>query len=149
MSVGSIAGVTFAAAQGEGGNATGRYAAMGLLVTLAVGLFVLVPTAPATLGSLAVIGFITFAQAVWNTSRIRMLADPSYQARLQAITSMAFTLGFALGGLWAGAAVDQAGVSALLAGAAALALCSAAAAFVHPDLLPRSSSFPGGCPWLK
>ncbi len=143
MSIGSIAGAMFAAARSEGVNATGRYAAMGLFVTLAVGLFVVVPTVPATLGSLAVIGFITFAQAVWNTSRIRMLADPSYQARLQAITSMAFTLGFALGGLWAGVAIDQAGVSALLAGAAALALCSVAAAFMHPDLVRTASSQAG------
>ena len=85
-------------------------------------LFVLVPTPPAALG------FVSFAQAVWNTSRIRNLADPAYQARLQAITSMAFTLGFTLGGLWAGAAIDRIGVRAFLLGAAGLILCSAATA---------------------
>jgi hypothetical protein len=43
---------------------------------------------------------------VWNTSRVRELADPAYQARLQAITWMAFTLGFSVGMLWAGTAID-------------------------------------------
>ena len=133
MSIGGIAGATFAAVRSEEGNAAGRYAAMGLFATLAVALFVLVPVPPVTLAALTVIGFITFAQAVWNTSRIRLLADPSYQARLQAISSMAFTLGLALGGLWAGAAIDAAGAGALLVGGAVLALCSVAATCVHPE----------------
>jgi len=73
---------------------------------------------------LAVTGAPAFAQAVWNTSRIRELADPAYQARLQAITSMAFTLGFSLGMLWAGVAIDRFGLTALVGGAAVLALLS-------------------------
>ena len=73
---------------------------------------------------LAVLGAGAFAQAVWNTSRIREQADPAYQARLQAITSMAFTLGFSLGMLWAGVAIDRFGLTALVGGAALLGLVS-------------------------
>jgi predicted MFS family arabinose efflux permease len=72
-----------------------------------------------------VLGAPAFAQAVWNTSRVRELADPAYQARLQAITSMAFTLGFSLGMLWAGTALDLLGMMGLVAGAAVLGLISA------------------------
>ncbi len=50
------------------------------------------------------------------------LDDPL--ARLQAITSMAFTLGFSLGMLWAGLAIDRFGLTALVGGAAVLGLLS-------------------------
>jgi predicted MFS family arabinose efflux permease len=66
----------------------------------------------------------TFAQAVWNTSRVPRLAEPIYQVRLQSVTSMAFTLSAPLGALWGGAAVDRFGQQALLAGAALLAAIS-------------------------
>jgi predicted MFS family arabinose efflux permease len=79
---------------------------------------------------LAVLGAPAFAQAVWNTSRVRELADPAYQARLQAITSMAFTLGFSVGMLWAGVAIDQYGLVALAGGAAFLGLVSVAVVVV-------------------
>ena len=62
--------------------------------------------------------------------RVRELADPAYQARLQAITSMAFTLGFSLGMLWAGVAIDQYGLVALAGGAAFLGLVSVAVVVV-------------------
>ena len=75
---------------------------------------------------LAVLGAGAFSQAVWNTSRIREQADPAYQARLQAITSMAFTLGFSLGMLWAGFAIDRFGLTALVGGAAVLGILSGA-----------------------
>jgi predicted MFS family arabinose efflux permease len=45
-----------------------------------------------------------------------------YQARIQAITSMAFTLGFSLGMLWAGVAIDRFGLAALVGGGVVLAL---------------------------
>jgi predicted MFS family arabinose efflux permease len=61
---------------------------------------------------------------VWNTSRVRELADPVYQARLQAITSMAFTLGFSLGMLWAGIAIDRFGLTSLVGGAVVLGILS-------------------------
>jgi predicted MFS family arabinose efflux permease len=51
---------------------------------------------------------------------VRQAADPAYQARLQAFTSMAFTLSFPLGSLWGGIAVDRWGVRSLLGGAAVL-----------------------------
>ena len=91
-------------------------AALAVSVYLPVGLISMVP--------LAVLGAPAFAQAVWNTSRIRELAHPAYQARLQAITSMAFTLGFSLGMLWAGVAIDQFSLTALAGGAAVLGLLS-------------------------
>ena len=78
----------------------------------------------------AMLGAITFAQAVWNTSRIREVADQIYQARLQSITSMAFTLGFSLGMLWAGMAIDRIGLMALVAGGAILGLLSAIVAIL-------------------
>ncbi|MFN2286174.1 MAG: hypothetical protein ACK2UQ_17295, partial [Anaerolineae bacterium] len=87
-----------------------------LFAYLPVGLLSMVP--------LAALGAPAFAQAVWNTSRVRELADPAYQARLQAIASMAFTLGFSLGMLWAGAAIDRFGLTALAGGATVLAVLS-------------------------
>jgi predicted MFS family arabinose efflux permease len=70
------------------------------------------------------LGFLAFAQAVWNTSRVPRLAEPIYQARLQSVTSMAFTLGTPLGALWGGLTVDHFGLPALLAGAGVLAVIS-------------------------
>jgi predicted MFS family arabinose efflux permease len=73
---------------------------------------------------LAVLGFVAFAEAVWNTSRVRREADPAYQARLQSFTSMAFTLGSAVGALWGGYAIDRLGIGGLYVGAGALAALS-------------------------
>ncbi len=74
-----------------------RYAVLGLVSAAAVVVFAYLPIGLISMAPLAILGAPAFAQAVWNTSRIRELADPAYQARLQAITSMAFTLGSALG----------------------------------------------------
>ncbi len=126
MNLGGLGGAAFAGTHSEGASATRLYALMGLVAALAVALFVWLPTGIAQFVALAAIGFVAFAQAVWNTSRIRQLADPPYQARLQAITSMAFTLGFLAGALWAGVAIDQQGNSGLLLGAAVLAIGSTA-----------------------
>jgi predicted MFS family arabinose efflux permease len=52
------------------------------------------------------------------------LAEPAYQARLQSITSMAFTLGSPLGALWGGIVVDRFGLTTLAVGAGVLALIS-------------------------
>jgi predicted MFS family arabinose efflux permease len=76
--------------------------------------------------ALYALGFLAFAQAVWNTSRVPRLAEQAFQARLQSITSMAFTLGTPLGALWGGAAVDRFGLPALIAGAGLLAILSIA-----------------------
>mgnify|MGYP006944205908 CR=1 FL=1 len=83
-------------------NPTRTYAILGLISALALTIFVYLPVGLISVVPLAALGAPAFAQAVWNTSRIRELAAPAYQARLQAITSMAFTLGFSLGMLWAG-----------------------------------------------
>ena len=124
-SVGSFIGAAFAGARSAGANPTRRYAILGLVSAAAVALFALVPVGMISIAPLAVLGACAFSQAVWNTSRIREKAAPTYQARLQAITSMAFTLGFSLGMLWGGAAVDRFGLAALLGGAGGLGLLSA------------------------
>jgi MFS family permease len=124
-SLGAFVGAAFAGMRSAGDDPTRRYAILGLVSSAAVALFALLPVGPISIVPLAVTGAPAFAQAVWNTSRIRELADPDYQARLQAITSMAFTLGFSLGMLWAGVAIDRFGLTALVGGAAVLGLLSA------------------------
>jgi predicted MFS family arabinose efflux permease len=123
-SLGAFAGAAFAGVRSAGANPTRRYAILGLVSAVAVALFTLLPVGLLSIVPLAVTGVGAFAQTVWNTSRIRELADPAYQARLQAITSMAFTLGFSLGMLWAGIAIDRFGLIALVGGAVVLGLLS-------------------------
>jgi len=125
-SLGAFIGAAFAGVRSAGADPTRRYAILGLISAVAVALFALLPIGFVSIGPLAVLGAGAFSQAVWNTSRIRELADPAYQARLQAITSMAFTLGFSLGMLWAGVALDRFGLTALVGGAAVLGLLSVA-----------------------
>ena len=98
----------------------------GLLAAAAMVVFALRPVELAGGLALFVLGFLAFAQAVWNTSRVPRLAQAAYQARLQSITSMAFTLGTPLGALWGGAALDHFGLPALIAGAGVLAVFSLA-----------------------
>jgi hypothetical protein len=124
-SLGAFAGAAYAGMRSAGANPTRRYAVLGLISAAALALFALLPVGLVSAIPLAVLGAPAFAQAVWNTSRVRELADPAYQARLQAITSMAFTLGFSLGMLWAGTALDLLGMMGLVAGAAVLGLISA------------------------
>jgi predicted MFS family arabinose efflux permease len=123
-SLGAFIGAAFAGMRGAGANPTRTYAVLGLVSAAALALFAFLPVGLISMMPLAILGAPAFAQAVWNTSRIRELADPAYQARLQAITSMAFTLGFSLGMLWAGVAIDLLGLTALVGGAAALGLVS-------------------------
>jgi MFS family permease len=125
-SLGAFVGAAFAGVRSAGANPTRRYAILGLVSAAAVALFALLPVGFISMAPLAVLGAGAFSQAVWNTSRVREQADPSYQARLQAITSMAFTLGFSLGMVWAGVAIDRFGLTALVGGAAVLGLLSAA-----------------------
>jgi predicted MFS family arabinose efflux permease len=122
-SLGALAGAIFAGTKAEG-NPLHIYPIWGLLAALAACLFVLKPLSlPGAVG-LAGLGFLAFSQVVWNTSRVSALAEPAYQARLQSITSMAFTLGTPLGAIWGGLAVDRFGLASLLAGAGLLALLS-------------------------
>lgn len=126
--LGALGGAAYAGARGEGGDPLRRYALLGMLAAAALALFASVPVGLISLAPLGAIGFVSFAEAVWNTARVRRLAPPAYQARLQAITSMAFTLGLAVGMLWAGVAIDRFGPRALAAGAVALAAVSGVSA---------------------
>ncbi len=142
VSVGSFGGAIFAGTREPGFRPARTYALFGMVAAVAVGLFALVPTGIVAALALGAIGFVAFAEAVWNTSRIRQEASPAFQARLQALTSMAFTLGFALGTLWAGAALDRWGIGTLAGGAAVLALCCGAVLAV--PRLPRTAAEGGG-----
>lgn len=123
-SVGAFVGAGFAGVRSAGDNPIRTYARIAGVAAIAIALFAVLPLGVASLLPLAVMGFIMFSQAVWNTSRIRQVAGAAYQARLQSITSMAFTLGFSVGMLWAGVAIDQFGLIALLGGALVLGALS-------------------------
>ena len=124
VSVGAFLGAAYAGAREAGERPLRRYASFGLIGAAALALFAALPVGLASLLPLAVLGFVAFAQAVWNTSRVRREADPAYQARLQSFTSMAFTLGLAVGALWGGYAIDRLGIGGLYVGAGALAAIS-------------------------
>ena len=122
-SLGALAGAIFAGTKTEK-NPMRTYPIWGLLAALAVCLFVAWPLSlPGAVG-LAGLGFLAFSQVVWNTSRVAALSEPAYQARLQSITSMSFTLGTPLAAIWGGLVVDRFGLASLLAGAGLLALLS-------------------------
>lgn len=124
-SLGALSGAVFAGMKSEG-NTLRTYAIFGLLAAAAVTVFAFHPVDLAGGLALYVLGFLAFAQEVWNTSRVPRQAESAYQARLQSITSMAFTLGTPLGALWGGVAVDCFGLTALIAGAGILAVISMA-----------------------
>lgn len=138
FSLGALGGAGFAGARDDGAAPSQRYALLGAIAAAALALFVYLPIGLASLAPLAVLGFISFAEAVWNTSRVRRIAAPAYQARLQAITSMAFTLRVSIGILWGGVAIDWLGLTALLGGAAALMIFSIAASYFI--IAPRTRS---------
>ncbi len=138
VSLGSFGGAIFAGTREPGLRPVRVYALFGIVAAVAVGLFALVPTGIVAALALAAVGFVAFAEAVWNTSRIRQEASPAFQARLQALTSMAFTLGFALGTLWAGAALDRWGIGGLAGGAAVLAV--GGGVVLAAPCLPRTAS---------
>lgn len=116
-SLGTVAGATVAGMRAESDNPTRQYALFALFAAVALGLFALLPIGYITPVALSVIGFVMFYEAVGNTSRIRLVAERAYQARLQALATMVFWIGSALGQLWGGAVVDRWGVSALAIGA--------------------------------
>ena len=123
-SLGTFTGALFAGSRDEGPNPTRRYAWYGIGAAAALVLFALVPVSVIAPLPLAVIGFTIFAEVVWNTSRVRLLAEPAFQARLQSITSLAFVLGGAIGQLWGGVALGQFGMMGLIGGAAVLGALS-------------------------
>ena len=126
--LGAFLGAAFAGTHREEGDATYRYAILGIIASAALAAFALLPIGYASLLPLAVIGFSVLAQGVWNTSRVRAVADAAHQARLQAITSTVFNVGSPIGMLWGGLAVDHFGVKALSGGAFVLAAVSIIAA---------------------
>jgi len=122
-SLGALSGAVFAGMKSEG-NPLRTYSFFGLLAALAVTVFAFKPIGISGGLALYALGFLAFAQAVWNTSRVPRLAEPHFQARIQSVTSMAFTLGSPLGALWGGLTVDHYGLPALMVGACVLAIIS-------------------------
>lgn len=130
-SLGGLAGAAYAGVHGSHADRRGRHATYALVTAGALFLFAVVPFGYATALPLAVIGFVLFAEAVWNTSRVKLRAEQRFQARLQALTTMTFTLGVMLGQLWAGFAVERTGTVAFLAGAGALAAATVVLSFLR------------------
>jgi MFS family permease len=122
FSVGAFIGAIYAGARNTGENTVRRYALFALIVAFSLALFGSLPIGILSFAPLALMGFALFSQAVWNTSRVRQLADSAYQARLQAITSMTFTFGFPVGLLIGGITVDKFGLVALLGNASVLGI---------------------------
>jgi len=123
-SLGALGGAAFAGYQSAGNHPTRNYAILGIVSALAITAFALLPTGYISMIPFAILGAATFSQAVWNTSRVAAQAEPAFQGRLQALTSMAFNLGFSLSMFWGGAAIDKFGMIALVFGAALLGLLS-------------------------
>ncbi len=120
-SLGALSGAILAGMKSEG-DPLRTYSLFGLLAAVAVTVFALKPIGISGGLALYALGFLAFSQAVWNTSRVPRLAEPNYQARIQSVTSMAFTLGSPLGALWGGLAVDHFGLPALMVSAGVLAV---------------------------
>jgi predicted MFS family arabinose efflux permease len=140
-SLGALSGAVFAGMKSEG-NPLRTYSLFGLLAAAGVAVFAFHPVD--LIGGLALyaLGFLAFAQAVWNTSRVPRLAEQKYQARLQSLTSMAFTLGTPLGALWGGVAVDRFGLPALITGAGILAILSGVVLFFAERYILRIRECP-------
>jgi predicted MFS family arabinose efflux permease len=123
-SLGSFCGAIYAGSNADSHNPTRQYAFWGCVGAGAIILFAFLPVGIMSALPLAAIGFILFSQAVWNTSRVRLVADPAYQARLQALTTMSFTMGGALGQVWGGVSVDRFGMLAFAGGGVVLLFIS-------------------------
>lgn len=123
-SLGSLVGAVYAGSKPDYINSTQLYARWGFIAAGAIILFSFLPVGYLSALPLATLGFILFTQAVWNTSRVRLKADPQFQARLQSLTTMSFTLGGAIGQLWGGIAVDRFGMLAFTGGGMILIIIS-------------------------
>jgi MFS family permease len=119
-SLGALLGAVYAGSHSEGDTPIRRYASYGLAVAAALALFAIAPVSLIAALPLATIGFTVFAEVVWNTSRVRLQAEPIFQARLQSVTSTVFALGGVIGQLWGGIALDRFGTTSLVGGAAVL-----------------------------
>jgi MFS family permease len=136
-SLGALSGALYAGTKSEG-NALRIYSVFGVVIAAVLAVFAFHPVDILGGVALFIMGFLVFAQVVWNTSRVPRLAGLEYQARLQAITSMAFTLGSPLGALWGGAVVDHYGLPALIIGAIVLAVVSTAVLMASMKWFRRS-----------
>jgi MFS family permease len=123
-SLGTFGGAAYAGIRNAAGHEPLRYAQLGFVGAGALAVFAVVPVGVASLAPLAVVGAIFGAETVWNASRVAELGDPIFQGRLQAITTMALGLGYALAALWAGPVLDSFGVRGLLGAAVGLAVVS-------------------------
>jgi MFS family permease len=123
-SLGALLGAVYAGSHSEGDTTIRRYASFGLAVAVALVLFAVAPVSLIAALPLATIGFAVFAEVVWNTSRVRLQAEPVFQARLQSVTSTVFALGGVIGQLWGGIALDRFGPASLAGGAAVLGALS-------------------------
>jgi len=130
VGVGSFLGAAFAGSRADEAQRLRQYAQLTMLAAVALALFVVFPVGFASVLPLAAIGFAYFCESVWNKSRVRQLAPDAYQGRLQSLVTTTSTLGFPIGALMGGAAVDRFGVHALLGGAVALVALAAATVFV-------------------
>jgi hypothetical protein len=92
-SAGALLGAAVAGMRRDSEQPARQYAFFALVAATALAAFALLPVGYLTPLPLAVIGFIMFYEAVGNTSRIRLLAAPLYQARLQALATMVFWIG--------------------------------------------------------
>ena len=125
VGVGRFLGAASAGSRADGAQRLRQYAQLTALAAAALVLFVVLPLGPASVLPLAAIGFTYFCESVWNKSRVRHLAPDAYQGRLQSLVTMVATLGFPLGALWGGAAVDRFGIHAVLGSAVALVALAA------------------------
>jgi MFS family permease len=123
--LGALVGALVAGGRGEGPRPVRLYASLGLVAAVAMAAFAWLPVSYLSALPLAVVGCAMFSQAVWNTSRVRLVADAAYQARLQALTTMTFTLAGAASQAWGGVAIDRFGMPSLLVAAVLLAAISA------------------------
>jgi MFS family permease len=128
MTVGTFAGAAYAGASRTKVDPGELYAWLGVFAALALAAFALLPVGYESMAPLAAIGLVYGIQTVWNASRVAEIGAPAYQGRLQAITTMALSLGSTAGALWAGPALDAVGVRGLLGAAAALVVVSLASA---------------------
>ncbi len=122
---GALVGALVAGWRGEGPRPARLYTLLGLVAAVSMATFAWLPVSYLSALPLAAVGCALFSQAVWNTSRVRLVADAAYQARLQALTTMTFTLAGAAGQAWGGVAIDCFGMPSVLVAAALLAAISA------------------------
>ena len=107
------------------GHPLRTYACFGLLAAAAMTVFVFHPVD--LLGGLIlfILGFLVFAQVVWNTSRVPRLAEAAYQAACNPSHQWRSPWAHRWG-RYGGVAIDRFGLPALIAGVGILTVISVA-----------------------